>query len=187
MNTRSAQGPRFLKRRLQAARGRAARGGSLDVRMRSRCAPALELSAASAMSCPMFPVLTLLPHPSSHAQALDLLLPGTVAFLFTRTSAVRPSLLSLLLRRLHIRLLLSRHRLDISTSAAAIAMPSSPLLQCVPSLPCLHHVLLLPPSPPPRPDAIRSPLLAPFIPTASAYALLVQAVEPKPRRGAQLS
>ena len=137
MNTRSAQGPRFLKRRLQATRGRAARGGPLDVRMRSRCAPARELSAASAMSCPMFPVLTLLHHASSHAQALGLLLPGAVAFLFTRTIAVRPSLPSLLSRRLHIRLppfpppprhLYQRccHRYAIAASASVCSLPSLP-------------------------------------------------------------
>ena len=85
LNTRSAQGPRFLKRRLQGTRvasswRSAGRAHEIKVRPLPRAFRRVR-HAVSHVSC-----AHSLPHASSHVQALGLLLPGAVAFLFTISS-----------------------------------------------------------------------------------------------------
>lgn len=85
LNTRSAQGPRFLKQRLQGTRvasswRSAGRAHEIEVRPLPRAFRRVR-HAVSHVSC-----AHSLPHASSHVQALGLLLPGAVAFLFTISS-----------------------------------------------------------------------------------------------------
>ena len=160
------------------------------MRMRSRCAPSRELSAASAMPCPMFPSLTLR---LTLLRASRIIACAGSWFVASWRGSIPlrqdhrspPIASSLLSRHLHIRLppfpLPPGHQPVLLPSLClrrlrfSVFPPFPATIMC-----CCHRLLLR------RPAAILSPLLAPFIPTASAYAPLVQAAEPKPRRGANL-